>query len=56
MIIFDLLKIYDLSPDIFNSDDIKVKIKMFNKVSKEDIIKFANKLNLEGIFFLEGDL
>ena len=41
---------------IFNSDDIKVKIKMFNKVSKEDIIKFANKLNLEGIFFLEGDL
>ena len=41
---------------IFNSDDIKEKIKLFNQVNKEDIIKYANKLNMEGIFFLKGDL
>jgi hypothetical protein len=29
---------------------------MVKKVSKEDIISVAKKLNLEGIFFLKGDL
>ena len=41
---------------IFNSDDYDTKIKMFKKVSKEDIIKFIDKINIEGIFFLKGDL
>lgn len=42
--------------NIFNSHDVDTKIKMINKVTKEDIINFANKLNMEGIFFLKGDL
>jgi predicted Zn-dependent peptidase len=42
--------------NIFNSHDIKKKIEMVKKVSKEDIISVAKKLNLEGIFFLKGDL
>lgn len=40
----------------FNSDDLNTKIKMIKKVSKEDIIAYAKKLNMEGIFFLKGDL
>ena len=40
----------------FNKDDVKTKIKMIKKVSKEDIMSFAKKLNLEAIFFLKGDL
>lgn len=42
--------------NIFKSDDINTKIKMIKKVSKEDIIAFAKKINLEGVFFLKGDL
>ena len=41
---------------VFNSTDIDTKIKMIKKVSKEDIINYVNKINLEGIFFLKGDL
>jgi hypothetical protein len=29
---------------------------MIKKVSKEDIINCAKKVNLEGVFFLKGDL
>ena len=47
---------YYYGKSVFNSTDIKTKIKMIKKVRKEDIIKYAKKLNIEGIFFLEGDL
>lgn len=41
---------------IFNSDDLNTKIKKIKKVSKEDIIAYAKKINMEAIFFLKGDL
>ena len=47
---------YYYGQSIFNSHDVDTKIKMIKKVSKEDIIDYANKLNIEGIFFLKGDL
>jgi predicted Zn-dependent peptidase len=47
---------YYYGQHIFNSKDVDTKIKMINKVSKEDIIKYVNKINVEGIFFLKGDL
>lgn len=40
---------------VFNSDDLDTKIKMIKKVSKDDIMNFAKKINLEGIFFLKGE-
>lgn len=47
---------YYYGQSILNSADINTKIKMINKISKKDIIDYAKKLNIEGIFFLEGDL
>ena len=47
---------YYYAKDIFNSDDIKDRIKMINKVSKKDIIAFSKRINIDSIFFLEGDL
>ena len=47
---------YYYGMDTFKADDINTKIKKINKVSKEDIINVASKVNLEGIFFLKGDL
>lgn len=47
---------YYYGMSVFNSDDVDTKIKMIKKVSKEDIIKYAKKINMEGIFFLKGDL
>ena len=47
---------YYYGMDTFNTKDINTKIEMIKKVSKEDIINCAKKLNMEGIFFLKGDL
>ncbi len=47
---------YYYGMNVFNSKDADTKIKMIKKVSKEDIIAFAKKINMEGIFFLKGDL
>lgn len=47
---------YYYGMNIFNSTDIDTKIKMIKKVSKEDISSLAKKINMEGIFFLKGDL
>ena len=47
---------YYYGMNVFKSADYKTKEEMFKKVSKEDIIKYAKKLNMEGIFFLKGDL
>ena len=47
---------YYYGQSVLNSTDINTKIKMINKISKDDIIDYAKKLNMEGIFFLEGDL
>lgn len=64
-ILFGLSTIYESNRNIvecyyginvFNSHDVDTKIEMIKKVSKEDIISFAKKLNMEAIFFLKGDL
>ena len=47
---------YYYGMDTYDAKDIKTKIEMVKKVSKEDIINCAKKCNLEGIFFLKGDL
>ena len=47
---------YYYGRNIFNSAEYNTKVKMIKKVSKEDIINYANKLNMEAIFFLKGDL
>ena len=47
---------YYYGQSVLNSTDINTKLKMINKISKDDIIDYAKKLNMEGIFFLEGDL
>jgi predicted Zn-dependent peptidase len=45
---------YYYGMSIFHSDNLDTKIKMIKKVGKDDIISFAKKLNMEGIFFLRG--
>ena len=47
---------YYYGMSVFNSHDIDTKIKMINKVTKEDIMKFASKIKKAGVFFLKGDL
>ena len=42
--------------NIFNSHDIKTKEMMIKKITKEDIVAFAKKLQMAGVFFLRGDL
>lgn len=64
-VLFELSNVYESNRNIidyyygrhlFHSDDIKTRILMIKKVSKDDIIAFSKKINLDGIFFLKGDL
>lgn len=41
--------------DKLGSDDLDVKRKMINKVTKEDIIKLSNKIYIDTVFLLGGD-
>ena len=52
---YNLMQYY-YGKEIFLSDDIQVKKEMINKVTKEDIIKIMKKINLDTIFWIEGDL
>lgn len=47
---------YFYGRELFSSDELKKRIEMIKSVSKDDLIKFSKKVNLEAIFFLEGDL
>ena len=47
---------YYHAKEIFKSDDIDKRIEMIKNVSKNDVIAFSKKINLDAIFFLEGDL
>ncbi len=47
---------YHYGMEIFNSATVDEKIKMIKKVTKEDIMAFAKKINMEAIFFLKGEL
>lgn len=40
---------------LVNSDDIETRIKKVSEVSREDIIKFANKIKFHTIYLLEGE-
>ena len=40
---------------LVNSDDIDTKIENINKVKKEEVIVFANKVKLHTIYLLEGE-
>ena len=64
-LLFELSNVYENNRNIidyyygrciFNSDDLDYKIKMINKVSKEDIMNLCDKIELDSIFFLKGDL
>lgn len=64
-LLFELSNVYEKNSSIieyyygrsiFNSDDLDTKIKMINKVSREDIMKLAKKVEINGVFFLKGDL
>ena len=47
---------YYYGQSVFKSTDYETKVNMVKKISKKDIISYASKMNLEGIFFLKGDL
>lgn len=47
---------YRYGMEVFSSDDLEKKKELINQVSKEDIKKVASKLNIDTIFFLEGEL
>lgn len=47
---------YYYGMSVFNSANHDEKIKMIKSVSKEDVMAFAKKINMEAIFFLKGDL
>ena len=64
-LLFELSNVYEKNSsiieyfygrDIFSSDDLDTKIKMINKVSKEDIMKLTKKIEINGVFLLKGDL
>ncbi len=45
---------YYFGREVLNSDEIKDKIKKFKKVTKEDIIKFGNKVKTDTVVLLCG--
>ena len=47
---------YHYGMEVFHSDDFMTKTMMIKKISKEDIVSVANKLSIDTIFFLKGDL
>ena len=47
---------YILGREIFKTDELKTRIKMIKKITKEDIINVANKMLIDTIFYLEGNL
>lgn len=47
---------YYYGMEVFKSDLLDTKIAMIKKITKDDIIEVAKKINLDTIFFLKGDL
>ena len=45
-----------LSEEITGLDPYKDRLEKMNKVTKKDIKKVLNKINMDTIFLLEGDL
>ena len=41
--------------DKLGSDDISKKIKIINKITKEDIVKLADKIHMDTVLLLGGD-
>lgn len=46
---------YYFGIEVFNSDDVLEKKKLFNSVSKKDILKLATKVKIAMIYLLKGD-
>ena len=46
---------YYFGMEVFNSDNIDEKRKLYNSVSKKDIIKLASKVKIAMIYLLKGD-
>lgn len=42
--------------EYLNSDTLEDRFKKINKVTKEDVIKLSNKIHLDTIYLLEGDI
>ena len=42
--------------EYLNSDTLEDRFKKINKVTKEDVIKLSNKVHLDTIYLLEGDI
>jgi len=41
--------------ELVGGDDIDKRIETFNKVSKNDIVKVANKLKIDTVYLMYGD-
>ena len=42
--------------ELFDSEDIKIRLDKIKKIKREDIQEFAKKMKLDTVFFLEGEL
>ena len=42
--------------EYLNSDDIPTRFNKINRVTKSDVVKLANKIHLDTVYLLEGDL
>lgn len=52
----DSLIEYYFGREVFHSDELNMKVKKIKSITKEDIIKIANKVKIDAIYFLEGEL
>ncbi len=47
---------YMYGRELFKSEAMEEKIKIVKKITKKDIVKLANKIRIDAIFYLEGEL
>ena len=47
---------YRYGIDVFNSDTLEKRIEIAKSITKNDIINTVNKIEINAIFFLEGEL
>ena len=47
---------YFFGREVFNSDELKTRIKIIRKVTKKDLMELAKKMRIDTVFYLEGNL
>ena len=47
---------YVYGREIFKTDDIKDRIEKIKNITSDDVVNMTRKINLDTIFFLEGEL